>query len=133
MDDDLYPPTLDEIERIARATVAGFPDSVRSHAEAVEIVVADFPEDDILAEIGVEDPFELTGLYEGIPLPEKSPDNPFVHPDRVWLFRRPILDEWVGRGEIGLTQLVFHVTVHEFAHHFGWTDDDIATIAPWRD
>lgn len=85
----------------------------------------------MLAGLGIEDPFELTGLYDGIPLTEKSVMDQPMGPDTVWLFRRAILDEWVDRGNVTLRELVAHVTVHEFAHHFGWSDDDIAAIDPW--
>ena len=80
---------------------------------------------------GIEDPLDLTGLYDGIPLTEKSVMDPGYGPDVVWLFREPILDEWRERGNVDLADLVAHVTVHEFAHHFGWSDDDIATIDRW--
>ena len=52
-------------------------------------------------------------------------------PDTVWLFREPILAEWRDRGDVALDDLIAHVVVHEFAHHFGWSDDDIAAIDPW--
>jgi predicted Zn-dependent protease with MMP-like domain len=81
--------------------------------------------------MGIESPYDLTGLYEGIPLTEKSVSDQPQQPDTVWLFRRAILEEWVERGDIGLADLVTHVVVHEFAHHFGWSDEDIATIDPW--
>ncbi len=79
----------------------------------------------------MDDPFELTGLYDGIPLTEKSVTDPGTQPDTIWLFRRPILDEWAERGNETLGALIAHVLVHELAHHFGWSDDDIATIDRW--
>jgi predicted Zn-dependent protease with MMP-like domain len=53
-------------------------------------------------------------------------------PDTVWLFRRAILDEWAARGDVPLDRLIAHVLVHEIAHHFGMSDDDIAAIDDWR-
>jgi len=85
----------------------------------------------MLTDLGIADPFELTGLYDGIPLTERSVMDQPLQPDTIWLFRRPILDEWVDRGDIALSALVAHVLVHEFAHHFGWSDDDIARIDRW--
>ena len=82
-------------------------------------------------DMGVEDPFEITGLYDGIPLTEKSVTDQPGQPDTIWLFRRPILDEWSDRGNVSLGEMVTHVLVHELAHHFGWSDDDIAQIDPW--
>ena len=75
--------------------------------------------------------FELTGLYDGIPMTQKSAMDQPHGPDVVWLFRRPILEEWAHRGDVTLRALVAHVTVHEFAHHFGWSDEDIARIDEW--
>lgn len=127
---DLLPPTLDEIEEIARRTVANLPEAFRDAAAIVAIVVADFAEDSVLDDLDME-PFELTGLYDGIPLTQKSSFDQPEGPDTVWLFRRPILDEWAERGNVTLTELVAHVTIHEFAHHFGWSDADIARIDAW--
>ncbi len=125
------PPSLDEIEAMARAAVDALPEAFRVHARAVALRVADFAPDDILSDMEMDDPFELTGLYDGIPLTEKSVSDQPMGPDTVWLFRRPILDEWAARGDIELGALVAHVAVHEFAHHFGWSDDDIAAIDRW--
>jgi len=84
-----------------------------------------------MEELDLNDPFELSGLYEGIPMTEKSVMDQPMRPDTVWLFRRPILDEWCERGTVSLGDLVAHVTVHEFAHHFGWSDEEIAAIDKW--
>lgn len=128
---DFTAPTCDEIEELARETVAQFPDVFRAAAKAVAIRVAEFPDEEMLAGLEMDDPFELTGLYDGIPLTQKSSFDQPEGPDVVWLFRRPILDEWAGRGDVTLADLVAHVTVHEFAHHFGWSDADIAAIDRW--
>ncbi len=93
--------------------------------------VEEFAPDEMLDELGIEDAFELTGLYDGIPLTEKSVMDQPSQPDTIWLFRRPILDEWVGRGDVTLADLVAHVVVHELAHHFGWSDSEIARIDRW--
>lgn len=127
---DKIAPSVDDIEEVARQTVAALPEAFRAAAAEVAIRVVDFAEDDLLRDLEV-DPFELTGLYEGIPMTEKSSMDQPMGPDVVWLFRRPILDEWAGRGDVTLAELVAHVTVHEFAHHFGWSDDDIAKIDEW--
>jgi predicted Zn-dependent protease with MMP-like domain len=85
----------------------------------------------MLDELEIDDPLDLTGLYDGIPMTEKSVFDQPMGPDTVWLFREPILDEWRERGNVSIEELVAHVTIHEFAHHFGWSDDDIAAIDPW--
>ena len=124
-------PSLDRIEASALDTIARFPAPFRDLAAQVLLRVADWPSDDMLDDLDIDDPLDLTGLYDGVPLTQKSVVDPGFHPDTVWLFREPILDELDERGDITLEQLVAHVTVHEFAHHFGWSDDDIARIDRW--
>ncbi|NNU79913.1 metallopeptidase family protein [Halovulum dunhuangense] len=124
-------PDLEAIETMAVAALEALPEPFRGAARAVALRIADWPEDEMLDELGIESPYELTGLYDGIPLTQKSVMDTPQGPDTVWLFRRPILDEWADRGDVGLGQLVGHVLVHELAHHFGWSDEDIAAIDPW--
>ncbi|MAM62744.1 metallopeptidase family protein [Maritimibacter sp. UBA3975] len=128
---DGLPPSLEKIETIAHDTVDALPEAFRGPARSVAIRVEDFPSDDMLASLEIESPFELTGLYEGIPLTEKSVFDQPGGPDVIWLFRRPIIDEWADRGDVEIGALVAHVMVHELAHHFGWSDDDIASIDRW--
>ncbi len=123
--------SLDWMEDVARRTVAGFPYAFAKAARAVAIHVADWPDQEMLDNFSMTDPTELTGLYDGIPMTEKSVFDQPTGPDIVWLFREPILAEWRDRGDVDLADLVAHVTVHEFAHHFGWSDDDIASIDRW--
>jgi predicted Zn-dependent protease with MMP-like domain len=128
---DMIAPDAPLIEQLARDTIATLPEPFRAAATLIALRIADFASDDVLTVMGIEDPFELTGLYEGIPLTEKSVSDQPLQPDVIWLYRRPILEEWVDRGDVSLGDLVTHVTIHELAHHFGWSDDDIASIDPW--
>ena len=133
MHDDQGPvaPDLDTIEGHARDAVEALPAAFLPAARQVAIRVVDWPDDDMLDDLGIDDVYGLTGLYDGIPMTQKSVMDVAQGPDTIWLFRRPILDEWADRGEIGLRALVAHVLVHEMAHHFGWSDADIAAIDPW--
>jgi predicted Zn-dependent protease with MMP-like domain len=124
-------PDLATIEQMARNTLSELPAQFARAAVEIVLRVEEFPPEDVLEEMNVENPFELTGLYEGIPLTEKSVMDVVDRPDTIWLFRRPLLDEWAERGDVSLGQLVAHVTVHELAHHFGWSDDEIARIDRW--
>ena len=126
-----YAPDAALIEVLAEAAIARLPAAFRLAAGQVVLRIEDFVSDENLEEMGLEDPYELTGLYQGIPLTEKSVSDQPTSPDLIWLFRRPILDEWAERGDICLADLVAHVLVHELAHHFGWSDADIAAIDPW--
>jgi predicted Zn-dependent protease with MMP-like domain len=75
-----------------------------------------------LAELGIDDPFELSGVYQGVPLHERSIEHTGRLPDRIRLFRGAILDEWITRGDVTQEDLVSHILVHEVGHHFGLTD-----------
>ncbi len=124
-------PSLDQIEQIARDTVADLPAAFAAAAAEVALRVLDLPDAAMLADLDLDDPMGLTGLYEGVPMTEKSVSYPAPWPDTVWLFRQPILAELATRDGVTLEELVAHITIHEFAHHFGWSDDDIATIDRW--
>ncbi|UWQ17196.1 metallopeptidase family protein [Jannaschia sp. M317] len=127
---DLLPPDAEEMRAWAEAARAAFPAPFAALSSDVRVVVEEWPDDALLDEMKIESAFGLTGLYEGAALTERSVDHP-EPPSTVTLFRRPILDEWADRGDVGLRALVVHVTVHEFAHHFGWSDEDIARIDRW--
>lgn len=128
---DAIAPDLALIEQMAHDTIVNLPDPWRAPATAIRLRIEDFAPDDVLEAMDLHDPFELTGLYDGIPLTEKSVMDQPLQPDVIWLFRRPMLDEWADRGNVSLQELVTHVLVHELAHHFGWSDEDIAAIDPW--
>lgn len=130
---DTVAPDEEVIEALAMAAIEAMPEPYRTAVRSVALRIEDFAPEEMLDELGIEDPFDLTGLYEGIPLTEKSVMDQADRPDAIWLFRRPILDEWVERDGVGLGALVSHVLVHELAHHFGWSDEEIGKIAPWWD
>lgn len=129
---DALPPSLADIDALARAALGALPEAFRALCPDLVILVEDFADEAILDDLGIEDPFELTGLYDGVDLRSKSLDDIAAQPDTVMLFRRAILDEWIDRGDVALRDLVAHVLVHEVAHHFGFSDDDIAAIDDWR-
>ncbi|WP_164660109.1 metallopeptidase family protein [Tropicibacter sp. Alg240-R139] len=125
------PPDLAQFERVALETVAGFPPAFRAGAQNVVLRVVDWPPAQMIEEMNLLHPIELTGSYVGIPMTQKSMFDMAPQADVVWLFREPILAEWRLREGVELDQLIAHVVVHEFAHHFGWSDEDIAIIDQW--
>jgi len=124
-------PSLADFERLMQQAYDDLPAAVRQACAGLALRVEDFPPDELLDEMGIEDPYELTGLYDGIALTERSFMHQPTGPDAVWLFRRPILEEWIDRGDVRLDRLVRHVLVHEIAHHLGWSDDDIRSVDDW--
>ena len=120
-------PSAAEMEAIARRVLDALPLPFAAHLGGVVLQVEEFADEETLAAMGIEDPFDLTGLYEGIPLTERSVEHSGTLPDRVRLFRRPILDEWAD-GEDSLEHLVTHILIHEIGHHFGFSDEDMHAL-----
>jgi predicted Zn-dependent protease with MMP-like domain len=114
-------PDADTIETIARATIAMLPPAFRAHLGDIVLVVEELADDETLDALGIEHPLDLTGLYHGRPIGEKSSMDSGGVPDRIHLYRRAILDEWIETG-VDLNALVAHVTIHEIGHHFGLSD-----------
>ncbi len=123
-----YAPAREEMEQMARSALDRLPSEFAAKMGEIVLQVEDWPDEQLLAEMGIENPFELTGVYEGLPLTERSIEHSGMMPDRVRLFRRPILDEWAERGDETLEHLVAHVVVHEVGHHFGLSDEDMHAL-----
>jgi predicted Zn-dependent protease with MMP-like domain len=119
-------PDAQWIERVARATIAQLPAPFRAHLDDVVLVVEEWADDETLAALGIDHPLDLTGLYHGLPVGEKALASGAM-PDRIHLYRRAILDEWVETG-VDLEALVAHVTIHEIGHHFGLSDGDMHAL-----
>ena len=122
-----HPPTLDEIEALARAAMDALPAPFAQHVQGVVLMVEDIADEALLDALGIDHPLDLTGVYEGIPIGERGSDVSGSMPDRIRLFRRAILDEWIEEGE-ALEHLVRHVLVHEVGHHFGLSDADMHAL-----
>jgi predicted Zn-dependent protease with MMP-like domain len=120
-------PDAAELERLADAAIARLPAQFREHLSNVVLRVEEFADDEVLAQMEIEDPFELTGLYSGRPVGEQSSWSSGELPPMIHLYRRPLLDEWVATG-VGLEALITHVIVHEVGHHFGFSDADMHAI-----
>jgi predicted Zn-dependent protease with MMP-like domain len=125
---DRLAPSLDDFAVLAKQAFDDLPAEFRHLAGEVVIRVDDFPSEEVLDSLGIEDAFELTGLYQGVDLASRSVLDFGGEPSRVFLYRRPILDEWAERGDVSLGDLITHVLIHEIGHHFGLSDDDIHRI-----
>jgi predicted Zn-dependent protease with MMP-like domain len=119
-------PSLDDIAAIARAAFDGLPEEFRQLTAGIVFRVDDFPDPATEREMGLQSPFDLMGLYSGIPIGEKE-SGMQTGPDMIFLYRRPLLDYWCETEE-DLTHLVRHVLIHEIGHHFGLSDEDMERI-----
>lgn len=121
-------PSLDDIARSAEAAWLALPGEFRALAGDVVFRIEDFADETTLADLGIDDPFELTGLYHGLDLTQRSVTDPAQAAPMVFLYRRALLDEWIERGDISLDTLIAHVLVHEIGHHFGFSDEAMDAI-----
>ncbi|MDX3900648.1 MAG: metallopeptidase family protein [Sphingobium sp.] len=120
-----FAPTAQEIETLALEALSRLPEPFSEHLAHVVLLVEDFASADILAEMEIDDPFGLTGLYSGRPVGQEAQSGDL--PPTIHLFRRPLLDEWVETG-VALDALITHVVVHEVGHHFGLSDLDMHVL-----
>lgn len=118
------PPTAADIHAMAKRALDGIPQGLRRHMRDVVILIEEFPDAETEAEMDLESPFDLLGLYHGISLDRKSVSDAPDDVDRILLYRRALLDCWCETGE-DLEALIRNTLIHEVGHHFGFSDDDM--------
>ena len=121
------PPSLTDLEALARIAFADIPPELSRHVTDVVIRIEEFPDEETEREMGLESPFDILGLYRGVALTHKSVAATSSDLDMVFLYRRPILDYWCETGE-DLYDIMRHVLVHEIGHHFGFSDEDMERL-----
>ena len=122
-----HAPSIADIERLAQAAVERLPDLFREHLANVLLRVTDFPDEEVMAAMELESPYDILGLYHGHHVGDPGGDLTGSMPPVIYLYRLPLLDEW-AQGHYSLETLVTHVLVHEVGHHFGLSDDDMHAI-----
>ncbi len=120
-----FAPDAARIETLALATLSRLPEPFAAHLANVVLFVEDFADEETLRAMGIDDPFELTGLYSGRPVGDSAQTGDL--PPSIHLYRRPLLDEWVDTG-VSLEALIAHVVIHEVGHHFGFSDEDMHAL-----
>ena len=118
-------PTADDLVALGEEILAELPPAIRDLVRDVPVTVQDWPSDELLDSLGIEDALDLTGLYRGVPLGERGAMSvPPAEPEMIFLFRQPILFEWCGRGGT-LAEVVFDVLTHEIGHHLGMDEEQV--------
>ncbi len=108
---------------VARA-LDGLPPEIASYLDNVAVVVEDEPTEDALREVGLDPETEtLFGLYQGVSLPERGADYSLALPDRIVIYRLPLLDECETRED--LIREIRDTVVHEIGHYFGLDEEDL--------
>lgn len=120
-------PTIAEFEQEARTVLARLPPAFRAQLQDVVLKVEEFATGEQLAAVGMNDRWELSGLYEGVALPDQSQWDFERMPPVISLFRQPLLAE-MDSTRVGFSDLVRHVVIHEAGHHFGLSDEDMHAL-----
>jgi predicted Zn-dependent protease with MMP-like domain len=123
----LHAPSLADLERLAEQALTTIPAELRAHVENVVIHVEDVPDEETEAQMELDSPFDLLGLYRGRMRTERSVVEPVALPDMIHLYRLPILLHWCETDET-LGDLIRHVLIHEIGHYFGYSDEDMERI-----
>lgn len=124
----LIAPTLEDFERLGQRCLKSLPPALLEACADVTLMIENFPDDDVSEMMGIETPYDLLGLYEGVALPERSIEDIGRLPDKIHLYRRPILDYWCESGD-PLDAIIRHVLIHEIGHHFGFSDDEMKALS----
>lgn len=120
-------PDTATFERLARKALAALPEEFRKHLDGVVLQVEEFADRETLDAMGIDDPWDLTGLYHGHSLDEESIWDSGRLPPMIHLYRQPLLAEWEETG-VDLEALITHVVVHEVGHHFGLSDEEMHAL-----
>lgn len=119
-----YAPSAEDMQRVAEQVFRDIPEGLRRQVDGVAILIEEFAEAQTLHDMGIDDPFDLLGLYHGVSIDHKSVLDAPGDIDRIFLYRRPLLDMWAA-GEDTLEDIIKNVLIHEIGHHFGLSDDDM--------
>jgi predicted Zn-dependent protease with MMP-like domain len=120
-------PSTADMEAIANNAYEALPNVLRDHVDDVMIRVIEFPDQEVLDELGIEGEYGLLGLYQGVSLDQKSLGDVAGSIDMIFLYRQPLLAYWCEMDET-LDGLIRHVLIHEIGHHFGYSDADMDAI-----
>jgi len=119
------PPSLEDIQEIAESIIDELPEGMTKYIRKLKVTVEDFPDAFVEQELELDTPFDLLGCYQSAgPALTGHLGAGAKRQDTLYLYRRPILDQWADSGE-DLTRLINRVILHEIGHHFGFTPEDI--------
>lgn len=125
--------TRQQFRALVQEAIDTIPPRFKSEIRNVAIVIEDRPTRELLAEMEMEPPDTLLGLYQGIPLTERQWAHGNVLPDRITLYQREIEEECEG-DEDEIVVAIGETLIHELGHYFGLSEDEIMEIEEryWR-
>jgi len=118
--------TRDEFRALVDEALLLIPENFREAMQNIAIVVEDEPSARALADVGLEPPDTLLGLYEGTPLTERQWAHGNALPDKITLFQRPIEESSEDREDTIVA--IAETLIHEVGHYFGLSEEEIEEI-----
>lgn len=113
-----------DFEQVVEEALADIPGNLASYIENLVVVVEDEPSEEDLLELGLDPEYDaLFGLYQGVSLPERGSSYSGVLPDRIVIYRLPLLEACASRRE--LRREIRDTVVHEVGHYFGFDEEDL--------
>lgn len=122
-----HPPSADDIEKIGQEVLDDLPETFRGFVRDVVIRVQDFADEATLRNLAIDSPFDLLGLYHGVPIGHDSSLLQREDVDMIFLYRQPLLAYWCETGN-SLADIVRNTLIHEIGHHMGFSDADMEAI-----
>jgi predicted Zn-dependent protease with MMP-like domain len=116
----------ERFEQLVARAIESLPEEFRERLENIDVVVADEPTRAQLRGLGGMRGETLLGLYEGVPLPDRTQNYGFVAPDKITIFQEPIED--ICQDDAQTIAEVQRVVRHEIAHHFGISDERLREL-----
>jgi predicted Zn-dependent protease with MMP-like domain len=120
---------LVDFDEIVSEALDALPEEFRNGMDNVDIVVEDWPSRETMRQAGVSHPAQLLGFYHGVPLTRRGQGYNLVLPDRISIYRMPILLR--ARTPEQVRETIHRVVRHEVAHHFGIDDEHLHEIGAY--
>ena len=118
--------TPSAFEEVVMEAIASIPEALRNRLANVDVLVEEWPSGADLAAAEVPEGYTLFGLYSGVPLTERTSGYNMVLPDRITIYRGPLLAAFSDVAE--LKDEIRATVIHEFAHFFGLSDADLVRL-----
>lgn len=116
----------EDFEQLVAEALDALPEEIQRYMDNVAVTIAEWPSRADLARTGHRSPYELLGLYQGVPLTRRGVGYNLVPPDRIVLYRGPI--EAIAHTPAAVREQVQRTVVHEIAHHFGISDERLREL-----
>lgn len=115
-----------QFERILSEAIAALPAEFRDALDDLAIVVEGWPPDDLLDELGIPPEDTIYGFYQGVPLPERSVNDPYRLPDVISVYQGPLEEDFPDPSE--LRRQIRITLLHEIGHYFGLGEEALARL-----